>query len=52
MEFTRKQLENLTGSEEFKRHEAQKAQQKRQGAVSRSLIYEDSDVDSDVGLKH
>ena len=46
MEFTRKQLENLTTSEEFKRHQANSIQMKRQGAVSRSLMYGDSDEDS------
>ena len=37
MEYTRKQLEKLTASEEFKRHEQQKKQAKR-GNVARSML--------------
>ena len=37
MEYTRKQLEKLTASEEFKRHEQQKKQARR-GNVARSML--------------
>ena len=47
METTRLALENLTGSEEFKRHEAKKKEQRRR-AVSKSLVYEQDDLDESI----
>ena len=40
-------FENLTASEEFKRHEAQKKEQRRR-AVSKSLVYEQDELDESV----
>ena len=45
MEYTRKQLEKLTASEEFKRHEQQKKQARR-GNVARSMLINRRDIRS------
>ena len=46
MEYTRKQLENLTGSEEYKQHMANRAERQ----LSKSQMYDD-DADSEAEIE-
>jgi hypothetical protein len=48
METTRKELEKLTTSDDFKRHQARKQREARKGAASRSLMDAYEGVDDSV----
>ena len=48
METTRKELEKLTASEDFKRYQAAKQRDARKGAASRSLMDAYEGVDNSV----